>query len=281
METALNRHIVQFMHPGPEYGQRKPEGDMTWNTGSHRRKFMCAKGDYADGDNRVCDKELLFWGEWEPQSRYVRINRKGRPKFLHRPYLDLDVKENTKDGDGRNTDPFVFADSFYYRCCQQTRTTGHTELYRLAQGSIILFGSKVGAGFAVDTVFVVDVSRPYKSSIDLKGFTPDSYADIVRIAYEGDISRGVRCYRGATFENRVNDMYSFVPCRLLEGNEHGFERPMLTHKDIDCINEKKLQGFSLKRNVSLDESKAVWDKIVEICHKQHFLEGLRFYYEQI
>lgn len=279
MDATLNRHIVQFLHPGSEYRLRKTEGDMAWNTGAHHRKFMYAHGDFVDGNKRIYDKELLFWGEWEPQSKYTKINLKGSPRYLHHPCLDLGAKENTEDGEGRNTDPFVFADAFYYRCCQQMRKTGPTELFRLAQGSIVLFGSKVSDYFALDTVFVVDENRLYNSRTDLKGFIPDKYADIARIAYEGKSPVGFRCYRGATFEKRVIGMYSFVPCRLHDDNEHGFERPVLTHKDLDYINEKQMQGFKLTRNVTPEESRAAWEKIREICQKQHFLEGLKFYYE--
>ena len=278
MDKTFKRHIVQFLHPGTEYRQRNQEGVMDWNTGMHHRKFLCAKGDYVDGNKCVKNENLLFWGEWEPQSKYERINRSSRPSYLHYPYLDLAVKENSDEGMGRNTDPFVFADAFYYRCCQQIRKTGPTELFRLEKGSIVLFGSKVGNAFALDTVFVVCDSRRYKNAGDLKGFAPDIYSKIVRVDHEGYSPLGFRCYKGSTFENQIDGMYSFVPCRIKDGILNGFERPLLTHNDIEFINEKQMQGFKLKREVSLSESKFVWENVRKICREQNFLEGLKFQY---
>ena len=74
-------------------------------------------------------------------------------------------------------------------------------------------------------------------------------------------------------------MYSFVPCRLSD-NAQWFERPVLTPKDVDFISEKQSQGFKLKRGVSLEESRAIWESVREACHKQGFLDGVRFYYDK-
>ncbi len=61
-----------------------------------------------------------------------------------------------KDGGWRqNTDPLVFGDHFLYSNCRQ-RQNG--KMRDLAHGSLVLFGSKLGGQFVLDTLFVVDGS---------------------------------------------------------------------------------------------------------------------------
>lgn len=299
--TSAHRHIVQFLHPGTEYSQRRKEGTMNWNYGGHHRKFMQAKGNYVEDGNLVCGQELMFWGEWEPQSRYKELNPTGSPRYLHQTYLNLDAEKMIGGKVRQNTDPFVFADAFYYRCCKQMKSGKPTQLAALDRGSIILFGSHVGDAFALDTVFVVDESRMYRDVLnpeELDGFAPERYADIVSIGYsvyaDPNIApacggcapkinyqpRMFRCYRGATFENRVNGMYSFVPCRLAKDNPNGVERPVIKHSDLDFISDTLVQSYTYKRDVSLDEAYEIWTKVQDICHRQGFLDGLRFYYKE-
>lgn len=299
--TNLHRHVVQFPHPGKEHLLRSKEGTMPWNRGGHRRKFMQATGHCVEDGNLICDKELMFWGEWEPQSRYREINKNGSPRYLHYPILDLSAEKKIDGKIRQNTDPFVFADAFYYRCCKQMRASRPTQLASLDRGSIILFGSHVGDAFAIDTVFVVDESRPYPDTLnpkELEGFVPERYADIVSIGYDkyadpsaspgcggctpqvASVPRQFRCYRGATFENRVNGMYSFVPCRLAKDNPQGFERPIIKHSDLDFISDSLARTYKCKKDVSMDEAYEIWCKVQDLCHRQEFLNGVRFYYKK-
>ncbi len=297
---TTHRHIVQFPHPGTEYPQRKKEGDMEWNYGPHHRKFLQVSGDYVEDGKRICDKELMFWGEWEPQSHYKEINESDSPRYVHYPYLNLGVDPEKNGRARQNTDPFVFANAFYYRCCRQIRASRPTQLASLDRGSVILFGSHVDKGFAIDTVFVVDESRPYpdiRDTKELDGFVPEGYPDIVSIGY-GEYadpnkapacggcarvapteSRVFRCYRGATFENPVHGMYSFVPCRMADENPQGFERPVITHNDLDFISDTLSRSCKYKRDVSIDEAYAIWAKVHNTCHEQGFLDGVRLYYK--
>lgn len=300
--TVLCRHVVQFPHPGTEYSLRGEEGDMDWNYRDHHRKFMQATGHYVEDEHLVRSQELMFWGEWEPQSRYKKINDNSSPRYLHLPYLDLDAPKEVGGRVRQNTDPYVFADAFYYRCCKQMHSSHPTRLAKLDRGSVILFGSHVDTGFAIDTVFVVDESRQYRDVLDpeeLKGFVPDGYAEIVSIGY-GEYAnpsiplacgacapraipsapRVFRCYRGATWDNPVNGMYSFVPCRLAKDNPNGFERPVITHNELDFISDTLSQSYKLKQDVSLDEAHAIWKRVHDICHKDGFLDGVRFYYTE-
>ena len=62
--------VVQFIHPGGEHGQ-DVAGHKRWNTSDHdhRRKFLCVPGEYVDApDAPPLKDELVFWGEWEPES---------------------------------------------------------------------------------------------------------------------------------------------------------------------------------------------------------------------
>lgn len=301
MESTFERDIVQFLHPGSEYPLQGTEGTMSWNYGPHHRKFMQAMGDYVENGKRINGVTLMFWGEWEPQSHYNLIkSSNGESHYVHKPLLDLN--ESIRDNKGRirqNTDPFVFEDAFYYRICQQIRRTGPTQLSFLDIGSIVLFGSHVNGRFVLDTVFVVDDSREYPDVMDskeLNGFVPSLYSEIVGIGLGNEVGDNngcgrcnanttnhpvhFRCYRGATFENLVNGMYSFVPCRLSDDTQW-FERPVLTPKDVDFISEIQSQGFKLKRGVSLEESRAIWESVREACHKQGFIDGVRFYYDEV
>ncbi len=61
-------YFVQFHHPGGEHEPDLP-GERSWNSGSHRRKFMQAKGTYlTTPDAKPFQSDIVFWGEWEPPS---------------------------------------------------------------------------------------------------------------------------------------------------------------------------------------------------------------------
>jgi len=287
---------VQFFHPGGEYKQSADSGAMPWNEGPHHRKFLCADGDYVSKDERVVKSRLCFWGEWEPTSEFKKTGSSQPPYYIHRPF----VHDNEKAvGNRQNTDPFVFSDAFIYHCCQQTRKTGPSQLYRLAKGSVILFGSHVGNQFALDTVFVVDESREYSTRnviSDLKDFVSPRDIEVAGIghaSYSGGCGGSCtphttpegkpvhfRCYKGATFENPVDGMYSFVPCRLSSSRNATFERLMLTKDQIHFISNEQKQGFKSEQVVGTDQAKEVWKAVRDLCREKGFNEGLRFYYDK-
>lgn len=146
MEDA--RCFVQFIHPG---GEHVPDAGRvrTWNTGPHRRKFLCCRGAVAEIAGK---SDLGFWAEWEPPSEVIdeiAAPLAGGPRFIYRPYW---VHPGSFRG-LQNTDPFVFG-GFYYSICRQNRSTGPTQLQRLLPGSVVLFGSHLRGEFVLDTVFV-------------------------------------------------------------------------------------------------------------------------------
>jgi hypothetical protein len=60
--------FVQFMHPG---GEHQTSGDtIPWNTEGHKRKGLVQRG-RASHDGKISEGEIVFWGEWEPESLVV------------------------------------------------------------------------------------------------------------------------------------------------------------------------------------------------------------------
>ena len=278
--------FVQFIHPGVEnLPKRRNKTDIIpWNHGSHKRKFLCQPGWYMKNGRLIHEDEMTFWGEWEPQSRFTRLDNpkedRSLPHVLHRPVLDL----NEPKRDRQNTDPFVFHERFLYRCCQQTRKTGQTQLAHLRPGSIVLFGSSVNNLFAVDTVFVVGGFRDYrdkKGGLDFDKNLRD-YAEIVGVGLHssgsgncsgcgshsgcGSNSLQMRLYYGASPKTPFEGMYSFVPCKRLSGNKQGWARPILTRADmcdiyVSCITDNLQRSFRCCRDATLEGNIKAWNRI--------------------
>lgn len=223
------RCFVQFIHPGGEH--RPDDGDFKfWNRNAHRRKFLKSGGRYLDR-GQPKEGEVVFWGEWEPESRVIDsyVNRvPDGPHFLYEPFF-------VERGDGawrQNTDPFVFGEQFHYTGCLQHTRRGPTQLRFLSLGSLVLFGScRDKSRFVVDTVFVVsefiDHSvRDWEQMLD--GRVSTTYRKVtLEPWYRGSPPEGQshRLYFGATQEDPVGDMFSFFPCRPHEESGRGFARP--------------------------------------------------------
>jgi hypothetical protein len=62
--------IIQISHPGSECDNNFVVNDIApWNTtGTHHRKFLKNDGMYVDQTGEIKRDQLLFWGEWEPNS---------------------------------------------------------------------------------------------------------------------------------------------------------------------------------------------------------------------
>ena len=85
-----------------------------------------------------------------------------------------------------------------------------------------------------------------------------------------------RCYFGATFEERVEGMYSFVPCKEYNDDSAGFERVKLTNADFDFITNNLNAAPKDTKNRNIIE---VWHKLKEILKIQGFIEGVKFDFE--
>jgi hypothetical protein len=232
--------VVQFPHPGGEHNPGKATR-MPWNTGEHRRKFLQGPGRYVGDGGVLVEAPLVFWGEWEAPSCVIKrwSAEDDLPQFLHAP-----VWERPRFGGLRqNTDPWVFGDCFRYSNCRQL---SQRRLQNLAPGTLILFGSALEPSsaarrFVIDTVFVVSEDRQRFTPADPPN-TDEAFriCTVESLATDGD---GMMCgsvkscgatnswftlYRGATHENPVDGMYSFVPCKRADRENFRFSRPKLS-----------------------------------------------------
>lgn len=329
--------FVQFTHPGAEHVipkkyNVKKDFLYPWNYLYHKRKFIETTAHYINQYDEILNDKILFWGEWEPESLARVItpapaNGTDFPHNIHNPLFITNPKGKVlakpyiinKKGDiiiRQNTDPFVFGKNFYYSICQQGKSNG--QIKNLANGSIILFGSKRGGStnpyFALDTVFVVADNRKFTTKNykkDLKGFVPNEYPEIMGIDLWEDAFKDnnnfkriccckpcnpngnpiqYTCYQGASYFHPIEGMYSFVPCVLSKTNPLGFERIKLTEADFNNIgitipkkgifNNKLNQHFKITIT-NIQDNKKIWDKLREIVHQQNCLEGVQIDYRHI
>jgi hypothetical protein len=300
--------IVQFFHPKPEHSYDKNCSNddcliKDWNniTIDHKRKFLLNKGSYIKDDKKH-DGELLFWGEWEPPSSVTKLKQQTycppygiNPQYLHRPFLPSDdqLRKYQEKNYYQNTDPFVFGNNFIYGICLQKMQS----LRRLEPGSLILFGSCVNYRFVIDTIFVVKTADPYYSLDDIKKLKLEKYSDIVtqfiiNKCGKIDPSHGLTLYTGATFDDQIHGVYSFVPAKVFNGEEIGFPRFFMPNEFYESKNnrinkyfsecpiegeriiERKNQGIKIT-SASIEEISAFWEYIKTEVSKDHVL-GVNF-----
>ncbi|MBR4388961.1 MAG: hypothetical protein IKT00_07270 [Prevotella sp.] len=294
--------FVQFTHPGGEHSVSPAAlaaGVKSWSR-VHGRKFIKSKGLIVTGSTLSIPQDLLFWGEWEPDSYVKRVTAFSGsgilPKYVHEPFITLmggkmvvPSMAVNQDKCCLNTDPFVFNDYFLYSLCKQVR---FVNLRYLDQGSIIIFGSTIskekgGPYFVVDTVFVVDKWRSYhpgSARADLKGFIPKYYDDIMLFDYTGSIAtEELTCYHGAAFDRSVGGMFSFVPCKPCDkGHVVGFSRPVISSIDFPGIINDNLNSAPKYSDISsLAEMKKIWDKLCGVIQSQGFELGVNLKYKKI
>lgn len=296
----LQRHIIEFTHPGLEYipGKRRAStrdfifsdglsplrtGVRQWNElDKHRRKFIHSAASYVEElGQEPKSGPISFWGEWEAQSWAQELALSGessRPRLAHYPFLD----ENYQDTRNHNTDPFVFGDHFWYTNCKQ-RSGGVTS--RLLQGSVILFGTEFKEGFRLDTVFVVGDSwqqdlLPSQIIDSAPAQLKATNFDHKNLCRDPD-RRYLRFYQGQSYAED-SSFFSFVPCRASGDGLVIHDRVLLSPwqsfnltkkpgaKTICAVllrDEMKAQGVT-----SLDEDKTrfYWHKIASYCIDQGY-----------
>lgn len=173
--------VVLFYHPSGEHltdsngcfkkAECLKSREMLWNSGTHRRKFIKARGLSIDNltTTSPVESDLYFWGEWEPESVIKPINtslsdedakKNDIPKYIHEPIIYKREKGNFNSL--ACTDPYVLGSSFRYCCCQQKNKNG--TLRKLRHGDIIIFCGKRKGKLLIDTVFVVDKAIEYSGS---------------------------------------------------------------------------------------------------------------------
>ena len=264
----MRRRFVQFPHPGAEGGPERsewPQGDVP-----HARKFVAAPGRYRTSVGGA-DKsgEVTFWAEWEAASAcevldYFGLRPEGAPSYLHRPLPP--AREQRPRGVPQNTDPFVFGDRFLYTFCAQLRVQAK-KIHELAPGSVIVFGSVVQGRFVCDTVLVVkDVIRHTVADWQnvLDGRVPDAFRLTTlepMYAWRPPEDCLFSLYVGATVNDPVEDMYSFVPCLPVGAAAAGFPRPRVDH--VRGISPNNSRAVAFNRDIAPDEVASLWRAVAE------------------
>ena len=280
---------MQFIHPG---GEHIPDNERYkfWNTGRHKRKFMKNKGKYIkELKDAPKEKYIVFWGEWEPESKIVKSIpspvRNG-PKYIYEP---LYTKFEQKNPPLQNTDPFVFGNQFHYTICQQYRKKYPTQLRYLEKGSVILFGScKNKSQFVLDTVFVVgkyiDHEKATYKTV-LKNKITKTYEEVtIAPSYQKTVIKSkcgfkpvqnqhsLRLYFGATYNNSFNGMFCFFPCLPFDEADKGFPRPIITLDGV--ITNNLPQGKKLNSQNSAENIKKLWIAVVKQVLDQKLYLGV-------
>lgn len=261
MTTSPTGFFVQFPHPGGEHNP--PTDDMAWNTGPHRRKFLIAPGRYLDSDDQIGAADLVFWGEWEPPSQVERRWPASRrlPRALHRPSWGEPTRRVRQ-----NTDPWVWGEPMIYSNCKQIGPRPHrrpSAMQRLTRGSVICFGSTIQGEFCLDTVFVVASAEPWTpgEATDLtvdEAFKTCTAGAIA--ARRSDAHLPLTLYRGATADNPVQGMFSFVPARRADRDDLRFPRPPIQLPGF--INPASRQStWGSKRPLPLNTLRNNWEAV--------------------
>ena len=276
--------FVQFLHPG---GEHTPDDGLVkrWNTNVHKRKFLKQAGRYV-ADRKAVEGEIVFWGEWEPESNAARIENPvvHAPRFIYEPYYVVPESYHGL----QNTDPFVFGQQFHYTGCQQRTKKGATQLRYLSKGSVILFGScEDRNAFVLDTVFVVDYWIDHRKADHRKVLaeaTSQAYKEVtISSWYQEPLAEGKTCapagpqetwrlYFGAAYDKPLQGMYSFFPCQPYEAKSKGFVRPKVRLPSV--ITDTLNQGKKLTAQQSLDEMKLLWNKVIEQVKRQRLALGV-------
>lgn len=131
----------------------------------------------------------------------------------------------------------------------------------------------------MDTVFVVSHYVEYDIS-DKNALAQEElgrYRDYVfKMAFPkpSDFSLKLRLYYGATYENQVNGMYSFVPAKQYHNEQtQGF--PRIPLKDMDYITNN-LNAAPRISEANDDDVKVLWNIVRELTTKHGCVEGLKF-----
>ena len=277
---ADRRCFVQFSHPGSEHTHDR---GRAWHMLSydHMRKLMQLRGQWIAEDGGRQTGDLLAWGEWEPESDLLRkLNPPPEgdpqyPRYLWRPYY---VPKDSYLG-LHNTDPFIFGQRFLYSNCRQVSKRGPTRLTQLDVGSVIAFGSGRRTDgewrWLLDTVLVVRDFVPYSAHnarIALKDWVPAAFMDVTAGPLTDNAERSIpgkcastreqlRLYRGATPDDPVDGMFSFVPASPA-GGDSGFPRPLI-NLPAEYFNPAAFRGPNgLRHNRTSEELRDLWDRLV-------------------
>ncbi len=270
--------VVQFMHPGNEHRHGK-DGWCAWNLKLHRRKFMRANGVSLDADFQEKSGPVTFWGEWEAPSRVISQwnPEEELPTYLVEPLFPGSARAVPNL---QNTDPYVFGNQFRYTLCKQVNKNGHSSfLASLLPGTLVLFGSRIGQRFVLDTAFVVDEEIIRHSAATWQS----------QLAHLGDTYRHTTLepmywdkntkpestyslYLGARRTPSNSRPFSYFPCQVLDHPNSRFPRPTLEIPEV--VSHKMTMGMK-KVQMGHDEIASIWQLVTTQVIDQGLRLGIR------
>lgn len=230
---------------------------IPWNTSSsHKRKFISRHGQCLSGKALISDT-LYFWGEYEPTSEAVVIN-KTPPKAVFDKLIPV-RGIGAIPPNALNSDPYVFGEHFKYICCNMGNR-------KHIPGDMILFGHFVAQSetgqltFELDTVIVIKevvkidhtrcTTQYYKASIEPMGREKEFF------------------YKG--YNKGENKYFSFVPCLIQPVLKAIPSKPRLDLASYGFLVKK---GWYSHVAASIPFSPAIWKRLIQDVTKAGWLLG--------
>lgn len=260
--------------------------------------------------SKVTNISLDYWGEWEPDSIAKQLvedeQNKESAKYVHHPIFlrNRNTKQVSTRIEGQiicgeinkqlaeirkndrkiqNTDPFVYGDCFMYSSICKPKQTE-----KLLPGSIILFGStnntrydnrKVKESwYRVDTVFVVkeviEVNQEIINQYMAKSAPGEKYEIYYNVALKYlDLNDGLshKLYVGATYDEPINGMYSFVPAKI--SSDVGYATMRMDGEEFEEVS----QAIQSKGRVIVEEEKVkeFWERLLKYTYKKGYIPAVR------
>lgn len=271
LRTEGDVRFVQFPHPGKEHVVG-PSGIRPWPRADelHRRSFLQSRARYRlERDGPDEHGEVMFWGEWEGEARLITELDPipEGPRFLCAPNPRGEPPITTDGTPPQNTDPFVWGDTMAYIGCRQPR---NRKLRELGRGSLILFGSNLNNRFVLDTAFVVGGWAEHDCdtfSEKLGQIASEAHMRAGIAPFHGwGMTKRLRYYAGATPQDPVGGIYSFVPCVPAGGRRDGFARPELQIEGLIDPN-LRMQARSSKP-LDPETIRELWNEVVDEVARQ-------------
>lgn len=290
----VRMHIIQFIHPGPEFPINDNNSNLLnngsravrWSTeGRHYRRLVKHQGSFVDG-NHVNEDMLAFWTEWEGPTVATRFNSSTCrlcAKYYHevqKPTVPQGVgnRANCRAGANNgllNTDPCVFGDTFKYALCQQR---GNGILRRLEENSLILFLSRIQGTYYLDTLFVVGESRDYTTGPANNIICSNEYRTLTLDRLQA--GQNFTFYRGKRYP-QCHTLFSFTPAKVWSSDDDVRARCPLNLQAINQIARRDIFSTRLTQGFKATISNAnlvsrVWNEIVRQVRQNQFVLGSHF-----
>lgn len=288
-------HIIQFIHPGPEFPINDRNSQLLnngkravqWSTEpNHYRRLVRHHGSFVDANGVINDGEVAFWTEWEAHTIATRFGR--AVSRLHAKYYHeiqtlivpqgVGNRVNCRAGANNgllNTDPCVFGRTFKYALCQQHE---NGVLRSLAENSLILFLSRIQGTYYLDTLFVVGESRDYTTGSANNIICSNEYRTLTL----DRLSKGQNFtfYRGKRYP-QCHTLFSFTPAKVWSNDDDVRARCPLNLQAINQIARRDIFSTRLTQGFKATISNAnlvsrVWNEIVRQVRQNQFVLGSHF-----